>query len=56
MITDPFAEVAGGLNLNLIATLRTTTAVAYPVLAKVFPEPREMFGPDTTAAAVVAVV
>ncbi|GAA3531549.1 cytosine permease [Amycolatopsis ultiminotia] len=45
MITGPLHAVAGGVDLSLVVTL-CTAAVAYPLLVKLFPEPRAVFGPD----------
>lgn len=50
MITGPLAGIAGGVDISLVVTL-CTAAVAYPVLVKVFPEPREVFGPSPAVAA-----
>ncbi|WP_020666081.1 purine-cytosine permease family protein [Amycolatopsis nigrescens] len=44
MITGPLSGIAGGVDLSLVVTL-CTAAIAYPLLNKLFPEPREVFGP-----------
>jgi hypothetical protein len=44
LIAGPWRNIAGGLDLSLIATL-AVAAVLYTVLLIAFPEPRAVFGP-----------
>ncbi|RKS08962.1 purine-cytosine permease-like protein [Nocardiopsis sp. Huas11] len=45
MLVGPLGNLAGGIDLSLPAAL-LTAAVVYPVAVTVFPEPREVFGPQ----------
>ncbi|WP_250562203.1 purine-cytosine permease family protein [Sphaerisporangium fuscum] len=44
LIAGPWRDVAGGVDLSLVATLAVSAAL-YVVLLFVFPEPRAVFGP-----------
>ncbi|MDI5977282.1 purine-cytosine permease family protein [Amycolatopsis magusensis] len=48
MIAGPLRELAGGVDISLPATL-LTAAITYPVLLRLFPEPREVMGTDDPA-------
>ncbi|GAA4527240.1 purine-cytosine permease family protein [Amycolatopsis samaneae] len=54
MIAGPLRGIAGGVDISLVVTL-CTAAIAYPLLTKLFPEPREVFGPGTVEDAPPAV-
>lgn len=45
MIAGPLRGIAGGVDISLVITL-LTAAVAYPLLTRLFPEPREVFRRD----------
>jgi purine-cytosine permease-like protein len=44
MIAGPLKDIAGGVDISMVVTL-CTAAVAYPLLVKLFPEPREVYAP-----------
>jgi len=45
MIAGPFKDIAGGVDISMVVTL-CTAAIAYPLLVKLFPEPREVYGTE----------
>ncbi|MFD9889138.1 purine-cytosine permease family protein [Amycolatopsis sp. NPDC059027] len=54
MIAGPLRGIAGGVDISLVVTL-CTAALAYPLLTRLFPEPREVFGPDAVKDSLPAV-